>query len=388
VRVAFNGRFPAPPTIRAHRRIRADKDMVYYGMFESLRVLGCTYGLCDTRVVGRLPDSPVPTMFLKYAGRVNGVQYDHDSLYVRIAIDLLLGDLPGAWPVDPERGRRVAMLIQSVLNWKYAPEGARYMVLSEPTAYARLEAYGRHDMSNRRCREWYSSWYGEPPLTLEEAIEELRRAPCRAYAVRVKDVAKFSILAAIGWTKHTTGLWRFVVAWGRVIVYESVKWLAEHGVDVYRGYVDSYHLSDKIGKTPPWWRRYPVKLEAEGDGIVVLPPLYRVGSKYGLWGVWEADGKPPRIPVHRGGDPATVYYTPDENEWYRRARGILDGRVRPDTGVLVKVSATARRYGVVVGWRDGVGLTVRDTRPGVLREWDSRERYVYVLGRGVEVRTR
>lgn len=173
------------------------------------------------------------------------------------------------------------------------------------------------------------------------------------------------MLTAVGWTKRTTGLWRYVVSYARRVVLGTVEWLRSvEGLEVRRVYVDSYELPERPGRTPPMWRQFPVKTEAEGEALTVLPPVYRVGDRYGIWLLWMEDGVPPEIPVARGA--ATVYYMPGEEEWYRRAYAVLRGeRVPVRTGDgLVRAAA---RYGVDVAFTPR--LTVVDRRPGVARPW-------------------
>ena len=387
VRVGFNGRIPVPPVVPHRRRVRADPDTVYYGSLEALRVIGCSTGLCGEPVLGPLPDRPDPPMWLERAGAFDYTeQYDHDSLYARVAHDLLVGDVPGVYPARPSEARMVARRVMELLNWKYAPEADRYVIISEPSAYARLYVSGGVNVGHRRCRSWYEWAYGEPPLSFEEAVEVLREAPCRAYAVRVKDFAKFSILSAIGYTKHTTGLWRYVVAWARHVVVESARWLREHGVTVLRGYVDSYQVEGRLGgREPPYWKRYPVKPEGRGPGMVWLAPTYRAGDSYGFWGVWEADGRPPTVPL-TGGLSGTVYYVPGPGEWYRNARAVLECRAEPPERVKRLLAEAGERFGV--GFRWGRCTVVVDRMPGVVRWWRSEERVVIVLGVGVERRKR
>ena len=389
MRAAFLGRLPVPQTVRASRRrwagpaVRGGRVVVerYTGAFEALRVLGCAAtGLCEARVLGPLPDHPEPPMVLWRAGPArHAVVLDHNSLYALVAIDILRGRVPDVYPADPNLARDVAARVENLLGYKYDVDAERYIVVSEPTSYYRFRATGPSEMSSRPCRRWYEDHARDQPLRFEEVPEVLRGVPCRGWAVRVKDVAKFSILAAIGYTKRTTGLWRYVVAWARRVVMESVRWLREQGIETRRVYVDSYEVEEPPGREPPLWRRYAVKVEAEGPAVTILPPLYRVGERVGLWAVWEEDGPVRDVVAARG--VATVWYQPSEEEWYRRGHAVMRCEAEPSPRVLETVSRTAERYAVRVSWRGC--WRVEDLAPGRAREWREDARRVVPLAKRI-----
>jgi len=377
VRIAFLGGAPLPERVPARRRIITRGGAVYRGTFESLRVLGChATGLCVVELVGPAPAEPEPPMWLDRAGWLaETVQYDHDSLYSRVAVDLLRGRVPGVYPAVPGAARAAAARVEEMIGYRVRASRDAFIVVSEETGFAELRVAGRGRVGSGSCRRWYEAHARDPPLSYDEAVEVLRGAPCRAYAVRLRDALKFSVLAAIGYSKRTTGLWRYVVGWARRVVLGAAEWLAERGVELARGYVDSYQLvGGRPGREPPQWKRYPVKREGYGDGVVVLPATYRAGDSYGFWGVHLEDGDPPEVPV-ASGPGGTVWARP--REWYRRAAAVLRGEAPPRHSCKALVETAARH---MVRVECGSRLGVRDLSPGARRWWRAPDPRVQVLG--------
>ena len=270
--VAYAGGLGLPAVVRTRGRVRGQGS----GLRDGLALLASALSPPGLRRV-RLPAAYArPRIVLHRAGRCGeAVKLDYNHLYARLAADLL-----DAFGYAGEAGwfrgwvRRREALPQRLAG--------RYVLFSHPTAFA--EAWWSGDPARKtRCRMLWRELAEEPPLTRDELREAAERFPCEAYAVRVKDVVKFVPHIVVGLSRRWgTGLWEAVVTAANEALDELAKPFRENGTLMVE-YVDSViACADERPAT-----RYPYKVEARGDALVVLPATYRVGSRFGFWGVWD-----------------------------------------------------------------------------------------------------
>jgi len=295
MRLAYAAGLGLPAAVKRRARIpRMGRSVAGSGQRDALAVLAAAVAPRRLREL-RLPAPgyTVPRMVLWRAGRCEeAVKLDYSHLYARLAADLLEahGHVEEAGWFRGWVQRREAL-----------PKGLaeRYVLVSDVTAFARAWWTGPARPGGRRCRRLWAEAAEEPPLTWDEVEETAERWPCGAYAVRVKDIVKYIPHIIVGMSRRwRTGLWEAVVSAGNEALRELARPFVEAGT-VMVEYVDSVIV---CGARERPRTVYPYKVEAVGMGLVVLPATYRVGTRYGVWGVYDTPPveKPTRLLGHGG----------------------------------------------------------------------------------------
>jgi len=276
VYAAYSRGIPIPRVVKA----RATGGRGGYAEREAIAIIAEAAAPRSLRAI-RIPFTSgyaTPPVWLKHAAPYDTLYYvDYEHLYAVLAEEILAEN----GHIDEAGWFAAWRRLRGELAQRYH---GRYVLLSAPSGFAEAWVLPGVPCRSGHAKRWWRAALDEPPLTLDEAVEALSRAPCRAYAVPVKALAKYMTHVVVGLSRRwATGLWEAVVT--RSV--DAMRELVEN-IESQDCTVAAYMVDAAVATCPPRkWRGRSIRVKARGPGLVVTPWTYRVGDETGIWGIHD-----------------------------------------------------------------------------------------------------
>lgn len=247
--------------------------------------------------------------------------------------------------------------------------GDRYVVVLNNTYsnYSVFHKYGERLCKRRDAEEYVLS----EPVDKKTALEVLSGLKCPGAVIRVKDLAKYTTLMAIGRLKHySAAAWHAVTGYAHSKFLSAVRRFKAHSGDCVAGiYVDTAFVDCAEREFPEYVREagFNVKLDgADNSAVHILSVNYKVSDVIGAWLIGMIDAGSQAAAVERDCEEypsvCTLYYNKyiEINSypqvlvaemWYRYiARHTRLVRFRRTAKDRATIELTEGFYGTNVAW--------------------------------------
>ena len=177
-------------------------------------------------------------------------------------------------------------LIRSLVKYRY--KYAERYVVALNVMYSDYAVYIK-DSGRRPCRTAdVQDYIVAEPTDLDTAIKFLHDAPCWGAVVKVKDLAKYAVLIAVGRIKsYDTASWHALISYAHQRFMSAVWSFKQHEGDEVAGtYVDTAFLFSKYHVFQKYLREvgFDSKVDAHDQrGVLLLPVNYFLSYNVGAW---------------------------------------------------------------------------------------------------------
>jgi hypothetical protein len=177
-------------------------------------------------------------------------------------------------------------LIRSLVKYRYQ-YADRYIVALN-VLYSDYAVY-RKESGRRQCRtDDVEDYIDAEPTDLDTAVKFLNDAPCWGAVIRVKDLAKYAVLIAVGRIKsYDTASWHALISYAHQRFMSAVWSFRQHeGDEVLGTYVDTAFLFSKHHVFQRYLKEvgFDSKVDAhDQQAVVLLPVNYFLDYNIGAW---------------------------------------------------------------------------------------------------------